>query len=427
MGMRPAIALLFVCASIAAADVTYTRDVAPIFQAKCQQCHRPQDVAPFALMTYDDAVTYARDIKSSLTLKTMPPWKPVPGFNEFQDSYAITDDERNTVLAWIDAGTPMGDPADMPPPLPVSDSPWQLGDPDIILTAPEFTPPPDVSDTYRCFVLPTGLTDNRFIAAAQALPGNPGITHHVLLFLDETGGSQQLDGQDGQPGYSCFGGPSISSAAGGDILQGTLLGGWAPGARTRKLPTGIGVPLPKNATIVMQVHYHPGGRGGSDQTQLGAWFADTATIQHRLLNIPVANMGFTIPANNPSYTVIAKQQTPLSGKIITVAPHMHNLGRQITVEVVDLNGTVRPVISIDNWDFNWQGFYTPVNPVPLSFGSTVRVTSVFDNSFNNPKNPNDPIVPVSWGERTVDEMCLAFVGVIFDNEAPLQLPFSAKK
>jgi hypothetical protein len=106
---------------------------------------------------------------------------------------------------------------------------------------------------------------------------------------------------------------------------------------------------------------------------------------------------------------------------------MHNLGRQITVEVVDLNGTVRPVISIDNWDFNWQGFYTPVNPVPLSFGSTVRVTSVFDNSFNNPKNPNDPIVPVSWGERTVDEMCLAFVGVIFDNEAPLQLPFSAKK
>src|SRR5580704_12781915 len=203
--MRNAIPLLFAFAGLASADVTFTRDVAPILQAKCQQCHRPQDVAPFALMTYDDAVTYARDIKSSLTLKTMPPWKPVPGFNEFQDSYAITDDERNTVLAWIDAGTPMGDPADMPPPLPVSDSPWQLGDPDIILTAPEFTPPPDVSDTYRCFVLPTGLTDNRFIAAAQALPGNPGITHHVLLFLDETGGSQQLDGQDGQPGYSCFG------------------------------------------------------------------------------------------------------------------------------------------------------------------------------------------------------------------------------
>jgi hypothetical protein len=425
--MRHAIALLFVFAAISAADVTYTRDVAPILQAKCQQCHRPNDVAPFALMTYDDAVTYSRDIQASMTLKTMPPWKPVPGFNEFQNSYAMTDEERNTVLSWIAAGTPLGDLADMPAPLPVSDTPWQLGDPDVILTTPEFTPPPDVTDTYRCFVLPTGLTDNRFIAAAQALPGNPQIVHHVLLFLDETGGSSKLDGQDGQPGYDCFGGPSISSAAGGDLLQGTLLGGWAPGARTQRLPDGIGVPIPKNASIVMQVHYHPGGRGGSDQTQLGAWFADTATIQHRLLNIPVANMQFKIPAGDPGYTVVAKLQTPLSAKIITVAPHMHNLGRQITVEVVDLNGTVRPVIYIDNWDFNWQGFYTPVTPVSVPVGSTVRVTSVFDNSFNNPKNPNDPIVAVGWGERTVDEMCIAFVGVIFDNEAPLQLPFSAVK
>lgn len=425
--MRRAIALLFVFVAAAAADVTYTRDVAPIMQAKCQQCHRPQDVAPFALMTYDDAVTYARDIQAALTLKTMPPWKPVPGFDEFQNSYAMTDDERNTVLAWIDAGTPLGDLADMPAPLPVSDDPWQLGDPDLILTTPQFTPPPDVTDTYRCFVLPTGLTDNRFIAAAQVLPGNPQIVHHALMFLDETGGSANLDGQDGQPGYDCFGGPSISSAAGGDLLQGTLLGGWAPGARTQRLPDGIGVPIPKNATIVMQVHYHPGGRGGSDQTQLGAWFADTATIQHRLLNIPVANMKFTIPANDANYTVVAKLQTPLSAKIITVAPHMHNLGRQITVEAVDLDGTVRPIIYIDNWDFNWQGFYTPVTPVSLPFGSTVRVTSVFDNSSNNPKNPNDPIVPVSWGERTVDEMCIAFVGVIFDNEAPLQLPFSVGK
>src|SRR5580704_17089251 len=152
--MRNAITVLFAFAGLASADVTFTRDIAPILQSKCQQCHRPQDVAPFALMTYDDAVTYARDIQSSLTLKTMPPWKPVAGFGEFQDSYAMSDEERNTVLAWIDAGTPLGDLADMPPPLPVSDSPWQLGDPDLILTMSEaFTPPPDVTDTYRCFVL----------------------------------------------------------------------------------------------------------------------------------------------------------------------------------------------------------------------------------------------------------------------------------
>src|SRR5258706_6902137 len=132
--MRNALALLFSFTILASAETTYTRDVARIMQAKCQQCHRPNDVAPFALMTYDDAVTYAEDIRTALQNKTMPPWKPVPGFNNFSDSFAITDDERNTILAWIDSGTPQGDMADMPAPLPVSDSPWQLGNPDVVLS-----------------------------------------------------------------------------------------------------------------------------------------------------------------------------------------------------------------------------------------------------------------------------------------------------
>jgi mono/diheme cytochrome c family protein len=436
--MRKVVVLLLSFSAIASAETTYTRDVARIMQAKCQQCHRPGDVAPFPLMTYDDAVTYADDIKTALNNKTMPPWKPVPGFNEFRDSFAISDDERNTVLAWIDGGTPQGDAADMPDPQPVSDGPWQLGEPDVILKMPEYTPPPRATDTYRCFVLPTGLTENRFIAAAQALPGNPQITHHVLLFLDETGEAEKFEGQDGQPGYSCFGGPNLTSiltapslltvlSGGIDILNGTLLGGWAPGVRTRRLPDDIGVPISKGARIVMQVHYHPAGREGSDQTQLGVWFADTAKIKHRLLNVPIFNTKFTIPPGASNYEVTASQFVfPfLAGKVITVAPHMHNLGRQIKVEVEDPGGKKRPLIYIDNWDFNWQGFYVSTDPIDIPSGSTVRVTAVYDNSEGNPKNPNNPIVPVGWGERTVDEMCLAFVGVIFNNESLLPLPFSA--
>ena len=303
---------------------------------------------------------------------------------------------------------------------------------------PEYTPPPRATDTYRCFVLPTGLTENRFIAAAQALPGNPQITHHVLLFLDETGEAEKFEGQDGQPGYSCFGGPNLTSiltapslltvlSGGIDILNGTLLGGWAPGVRTRRLPDDIGVPIPKGARIVMQVHYHPAGREGSDQTQLGVWFADTAKIKHRLLNVPIFNTKFTIPAGASNYEVTASQFVfPfLAGKVITVAPHMHNLGRQIKVEVEDPGGKKRPLIYIDNWDFNWQGFYLSADPIDIPSGSAVRVTAVYDNSEGNPKNPNNPIVPVGWGERTVDEMCLAFVGIIFNNESLLPLPFSA--
>src|SRR5712691_4390281 len=335
--MRRIFTLFIAFGAIASAETTYTRDVARIMQAKCQQCHRPNDVAPFALMTYDDAVTYSGDIKQALKNKTMPPWKPVAGFNEFRDSFALTDDERNTILAWVEGGTPQGDPADVPAPLPVSESRWELGEPDLLLTMPEYTPPARATDTYRCFVLPTGLTENRFIAAAQALPGNPQITHHVLLFLDETGEAEKYEGQDGQPGYSCFGGPNLTSlltsgslttvlSGGIDILNGTLLGGWAPGSRTRRLPEDIGVPIPKGARVVMQVHYHPAGREGSDKTQLGVWFADTAKIKHRLLNIPILNTKFLIPAGEASYPVDASLSVPfgLSAKIITVAPHMHN-------------------------------------------------------------------------------------------------------
>src|SRR5260370_24386899 len=135
--MRHALASLFVFAVVASAETTYTRDVARIMQVKCQQCHRPNDVAPFALMTYDDAVAYAADIKTSLNNKTMPPWKPVPGFNNFADSFALTDDERNPMLAWIDGGTPLGDQADRPDLLPASTSAWQLVDHDLMLTQPE--------------------------------------------------------------------------------------------------------------------------------------------------------------------------------------------------------------------------------------------------------------------------------------------------
>src|SRR4051794_3032785 len=172
MLMRLWVLLAFAFASAAFAETTYTREISRIVQGKCQQCHRPNDIAPFALTTYDDVVTYAEDIKVALTDKKMPPWKPAPGVNEFRDSYALSDEDRALFLAWIDAGMPQGEPADAPEPTPVSESPWHLGEPDMILTMPEYTPPERATDTYRCFVLPTGLTENRFISATQALPGN---------------------------------------------------------------------------------------------------------------------------------------------------------------------------------------------------------------------------------------------------------------
>lgn len=415
--MRSAIALLFAVATVASADVTYSKDVSRILQGKCAQCHRPNDIAPFTLLSYDDAATYAEDIKRVITDKIMPPWKPVPGFNEFKGAYGLSDEERRTILDWIAGGTLQGDAADLPAPLPVSDSPWHLGQPDLILTMPEYTPPLRETDTYRCFVLPTGLTADRSLAAIQALPGNPQITHHVVVYLDVFDQSAALDGKDGQPGYTCFGGAGVQLTIGG------VLGGWVPGNRTNRFQDDIGVPLPGKHNIIMQVHYHPNGRRGSDQTQLGIYFAEQSKVKHRLFYIPILNETFKIPPGEQNYEVLASQLIPLSAKAIIIAPHMHLLGRQIKVEVEDRDKTRRPLIYIDNWDFNWQGFYSFTEPTPVPAFSTIRVSTIYDNSAGNPKNPNNPLIPVGWGERTTDEMCLAFVGLIFDNE--LILPFSA--
>ncbi|MGH9659615.1 MAG: redoxin domain-containing protein, partial [Bryobacteraceae bacterium] len=323
------------------------------------------------------------------------------------------EEERAIILTWAAGGAHEGDRADLPEPLPAKDSPWELGTPDLELAMPEFTPPERPADVYRCFVLTPGLEESRYVTAVQPLPGHRQAVHHVLLFIDESGEAEKLDGKDGQPGYTCFGGPNVTIGIGG------LLGGWAPGSRTRQLPEGIGVLLPKNARIVMQVHYHPAGRIAPDQTRVGLYFAPQGSVNKRLVQIPLVNTTFVIPPGDPNHEVTAAQLVfPfLTGKAITIAPHMHLLGRKIKVEIETNTGQRSPMIYIDNWDFNWQGFYTFVEPVTLPSGAIVRVIAHYDNTENNPKNPNKPLVPVRWGEGTNDEMCLAFIGVVFDNES----------
>ena len=408
------------CALPLAADVTYYRDVASIMRQKCAQCHRPNDIAPFTLINYDDAQTWAQDIRASVAKPSMPPWKPVAGYGSFRDSFALTDDERQTILDWVDQGAQAGDPADLPDLPPLSDTSWELGQPDLVLQMPEYTPPERSRDTYRCFVLPTGLTDTQYVRAMQALPGSKQEVHHVLVFIDQFNESAKLDGKDGQPGYTCFGGPEVTLSIGGGI------GGWAPGTRTREFPEGIGIPIPAKAPLIMQVHYHPNGLSVPDRTQIGLWFTPRESVSKRLIYVPIVNTTFVIPAGASDYEV--KAQLPvlpiLSGKAILVAPHMHLLGRNIKIEVVDRDGTRRALIYIDDWNFNWQGFYTFTDPVTIPGGSTVVVTAHYDNSENNPLNPNNPLKPVRWGEGTEDEMCVGFLGVVFDNESllPLRAP-----
>jgi hypothetical protein len=399
------------------AQPTFHKDVEPILQAKCQQCHRPNDIAPFALLTYDDVSSYADDIHLQVANKVMPPWKPVPGIGSFRNSYALTDAERQTILDWTSAGAPEGDPADAPPPLPANDSPWQLGQPDMILNLPQYTPKANRPDTYRCFSMPTSMLQDVYLNATQALPGATQEVHHILVYMDDTGESLQYEGKDGNPGYDCFGSVGLQS-----LSAGSYLGSWVPGARVQRLDPGLGFLLKANSRVVVQVHYHPSGRASTDQTALGFYLAPAGSVLHRMLAIPVVNTGFTIPAGEPAYPVTASLTIPkilgtISGKIVQVGPHMHLLGRQIAIDLVHPDKSVTPLIAIDDWDFNWQSMYTLTDQLPFASGDTVRISSVFDNSDGNPKNPNNPIIPVSWGEGTTDEMVVGYVGIILDQEA----------
>ena len=410
--------LLCACAAGLSAQVTYSKEISRIFQARCNNCHRPNDITPFALTDYNSAVTWARDIVNTIEAGSMPPWKPVPGFGNFVDARTMPDSEKQMVYDWVSNGMPEGDPADLPA-AQLDPGPWPLGQPDMVLAMPQAYTPPIGKDVYRCFVVPTSLAATTNLSAIDFLPGNPQIVHHIILFQDTTGQAQMLDGADGQPGYTCFGGPGIDLS-----LQTMVLSGWAPGQRSMLLPDGIGVQVLQGSTLIMQVHYSPQAVTGPDITQIGMYFA-TSTIQQHLYQIPVINDSFTIPAGASNYPVSASLTIPpfFDAHAIEIYPHMHLLGRQIQVNVTDTSRNTTPLVYEDDWDFRWQGYYTYTSPMALTAGSTVKLSCNYDHSDANPNNPNSPLIPVSFGENTTDEMCIALLGVTFDNEKYLPAGF----
>jgi mono/diheme cytochrome c family protein len=414
--------IVLVWASAASAQVTYSKEIARIFQAKCQQCHREGDVAPMALTDYETAVEWSRDILNTVVNGSMPPWKPVPGYGDFRDSRALTDDEKQTLIDWLSGDMPEGDPADLPP-ANASAGEWPLGLPDVVLQMSQGYTPPIGQDVYRCFVIPTQVAEDTDMTAIDFIPGDREIVHHIIVYQDTTGQAQALDGADGQPGYTCFGGPGIDLSLNTDVVA-----GWAPGQRASFLPNGIGIQIKKGSTFIMQVHYSPSRSTGEDITRIGMYRA-TSKVQKHLYQVPIVNDTFTIPAGASNYVVKADFSVPLffDAQAINIYPHMHLLGRQIQVDMsMPGNKGTQPMIYENDWDFRWQGYYTYNSAMPLKSGTTVHLTCTFDNSENNTLNPNNPLVPVSFGERTIDEMCIALVGVTFDNEA-LIAPFLSKK
>jgi hypothetical protein len=382
----------------------WSTDVASIIYNRCASCHHTGGIAPFNLMSYADAINHAPAMKAQVQAGTMPPWPPDPAVSRFAHERVLSAKEKANILDWLDGGRPTGD-LSLAPPAPTFNDKGDLpGMPDLIVKIPQFTSTSNASDIYRCFVLPTGLSADKYITAFEAIPGNQSIVHHVLVYADTTGVSTTLDAADPGPGYTSFGGIGTSKAI--------LLGGWVPGTSPIQYPTGFGTKLHKNAKLVMQIHYPAGTAGLKDSTELHLFFS-TATNVRDVQILPALSHASNIdqPLVIPANTVKSFTEqivVPYDVSLLGVAPHMHLLGKNIESFGVKQNGDTQRYISVPNWDFHWQGFYLFKRVIKIDAFSTAYARATYDNTSSNPNNPSNPPKLVQAGENTTDEMMVVY-------------------
>lgn len=381
--------------------VTYAEDVAPILNARCVNCHRPGEVAPFSLIGYDNAKKWSGMVATTADKGVMPPWKAVHGYGEFKDENRLTPEERETLKLWSTAGAPRGNKRKEPPAPTFSNTGWSLGQPDLILQpAKPFKLGAEGPDLYRNFVFHNDSKESMWVNGIDFQPGNKKIVHHVITFLDSNHGGRKLEEsrQDGQEGYT-------SSGGGTGFLPTGSLGGWAPGVTARHTPAGTAFLVPAGTYFVLQVHYHRSGKEESDQTKVGLYLQKEAPEKRIDLNW-VFNFNVDIPAGEKEYKLKRVFTFPADVTMYGVMPHMHLLGRSMKSWLEFPDGTVKPLVFVDDWDFNWQLSYQFKDPIKVPKGTKQVIEAVYDNSADNPHQPNNPPKRVTWGEATTDEMFL---------------------
>lgn len=387
---------------------TYCRDVAPILYANCVECHREGEVAPFSLATFSDARRRARMIASVVEGRVMPPWSPSPGFGHFLDARRLGEKEIETLGRWAEAGAPEGDGKDLPP-VPSFPDGWRLGEPDLVLEPAEpFEVPADGPDVFRCFVLPTELVEDRGVIGVEFEPGAPAVVHHAIFYLDDKGIARRLDKRDEGPGYSRFGGPGFPPSG--------SLGGWAPGAQPITYPDGMGRKLDVGEDVVLQVHYHPNGKKQTDRSRIALYFSEKK-LRQVVRGTFMGRGDVDIPPGEENYELRSTVVLPASLELIRITPHMHLLGREMKVTAILPDGRKEPLIWIEDWDFNWQGQYRYASSLALPKGTRIDLYARYDNSADNPFNPNQPPRRVRYGEQTTDEMCFCFLLFVTEDRA----------
>jgi hypothetical protein len=383
----------------------WSDDVAEIIYKNCSNCHHTGGIAPFELMSYQNAVKNSGMIKINVSNHSMPPWPPDPTYRRYAHERLLTQTEISTIVDWVDAATPRGNIANEPNP-PVYTTSGLISVPDLDIRIPIYTSTAATSDDYRCFVIPSGVTSNKFISEIEVIPGNGAIVHHVLMYSDIGTTCSNLDAADPLPGYTNFGGT-------GDYNS-KLIGGWVPGQGKMQLPAGFGLKLPANCNIILQIHYPAGSDGQLDSTRVRLKFTSSANPREVSIDAPLDNFTSSLiggPLSIPPNTVKTykeKYVIPTNVTVFSAQPHMHLIGKKIICYgVTPANDTI-PVIRINDWDFHWQGQYEFQHALKVPAGTTLYAIATYDNTSANPHNPSSPPVHVYAGEKTTDEMMMVF-------------------
>jgi hypothetical protein len=430
-------------------QITFTKDVAPILFKNCASCHRPDDIAPFSVLSYKDARPWAKSIREKVASREMPPWGADPRHGEFSNEARLKQSEIDAIVGWVDGGAKEGDPKDMPPAPDFSED-WKIGKPDVTLTMPEeFTLDARGADDYIYFRVPTNFTEDKWIQAAEFRPSNKRVVHHAVVFIetpqmiDAAKNRARRNGREFDPrrdasvferapgpeeyffkegsvwrtkaetpviddacGQSNSSVKSASAGAGSVILT-----AYAPGKNPDIYQPGTAKRVPAGSNLIFQMHYSKTtGKPEKDRTSVALIFAKQP-VDKTVETLTVINSLFLIPPGAENHEATACYNVPRDIQFVNYFPHMHVRGKAMKYEVVYPDGRRETLLRVDKYNFNWQTLYILRNPLSIPKGSRFVITAHFDNSAKNKYNP-DPSKTVRFGEPTYDEMLVGYADIV---------------
>jgi thiol-disulfide isomerase/thioredoxin len=398
----PGCALDLAPAKTAPTDLTYHNRISRVVQANCQECHRAGGVAPFALETYEQVMAKSGMIRKMVERQSMPPWfaaPPIAGQHSiWKNDRSLSERDRADLIAWLNAGKIAGDPKDAPLPLAFAKD-WQIGTPDLIVQIPDpIAVKADGTMPYQNVTVTTPLTEDKWVRGLEIQPTAREVVHHVLVFVQSAGGSGRARFEGEEDERSGF------------------FAAYVPGNNHVIYPDGFAKKLPAGARVRFQIHYTPNGTATADQVKLGMIFAKEPP-QHIVRVAGIPGHRLKIPPGADNHPESALLPVVQDAVVLGFTPHMHVRGKAFRYEVILPDGAVRTLLDVPRYDFNWQLTYRYAEPPTLPRGSKIRATGWYDNSANNPANP-DPTQTVRWGLQTYEEMMLGYVEYYFPSEVP---------